>query len=49
MNVIKVKTRDVYCEGEKGGAGHPKIYLTIKKGEKSVSCPYCGQKFEFAE
>lgn len=48
MKVIKVKSWAVHCEGEKGGSGHPRIYLTMRKDEKSVRCPYCGQKFEYA-
>lgn len=46
-DVVKISAHEVACDGhfgEESGAEsrHPKVYLAIKNGESSVTCPYCG-------
>jgi len=40
--IVEVDTMQVSCDG--GGAGHPKVYLSI--GDTGfVECPYCDRRF----
>lgn len=39
-----VPSKEVSCNGNNSGLGHPKVYLNM--GTKDyVVCPYCSQKF----
>ena len=44
-NSIISDSRQVSCDGEGGGFGHPKVYLEIKEGVDEIICPYCSQHF----
>ena len=48
IEVTKVKTRSVSCEGTPGVGGHPKVYLQIAKSESKVKCPYCAKVFQYS-
>ncbi len=44
--MITSPTKTVNCDGGKGAAGHPRIYMTI--GSRGwVECPYCSKRFEW--
>ena len=41
---IVVKTPSISCDGGDGAAGHPRVFLDMKKrGE--IFCPYCSRHF----
>lgn len=43
--IVQVTTKTVSCDGGKGAAGHPKVYMNI--GSIGwVECPYCSKRFE---
>ena len=42
--IVEVDTTQVSCDGDGGGAGHPKVYLTIGDS-RFVECPYCDRRF----
>ncbi|HMS45287.1 MAG TPA: zinc-finger domain-containing protein [Alphaproteobacteria bacterium] len=47
QKVVKATHKTVVCDGGKGTAGHPRIYLNI--GVTGwVVCPYCSRRFELA-
>jgi len=39
------KEKKVICYGREQQMDHPKVYLQIKEGERSVTCPYCSCEF----
>ncbi|PCJ61045.1 MAG: zinc-finger domain-containing protein [Rhodospirillaceae bacterium] len=41
---IVVTTPSIACDGGDGAAGHPRVFLDVKKrGE--IACPYCSRYF----
>lgn len=43
---VTVTTHNVSCDGGNDPVlGHPNVYLTFKKGEKEIVCPYCSRHF----
>ena len=40
---IEVDSIEVACDGGGGALGHPKVYLSLEKGE--VECGYCDRRF----
>ncbi|MFC0407391.1 zinc-finger domain-containing protein [Roseomonas elaeocarpi] len=44
---ITVSSRVVACDGGRGVAGHPAIYIRIEGQE--ATCPYCSRTFVLAE
>lgn len=48
-----VTSYKVYCEGTDANSKHPKVFLQIPSSEeikvKSITCPYCAQKFIFKQ
>jgi uncharacterized Zn-finger protein len=47
--IVTVTTSSVACEGNGPVTGHPKVYLTFKKGDEEIVCPYCSRSFRMAE
>ena len=45
IEVTKVDTREVSCDGGAGAAGHPRIFLNMGDNTE-IECPYCGRKFK---
>lgn len=45
LDVIKVSTDTVACDGNDGVLGHPRVFLDLSKTEFAV-CPYCSKKYE---
>jgi len=44
FEVVHVDSKKVSCDGGKGSAGHPLVYLNM--GSKDyVVCPYCSKYF----
>jgi uncharacterized Zn-finger protein len=41
---IEVEQATVSCDGGGGALGHPKVFLTLEKGQ--VECPYCDRLFK---
>jgi uncharacterized Zn-finger protein len=41
---IEVETMTVACDGGGGALGHPKVFLTLEKGQ--VECSYCDRLFK---
>lgn len=35
----------IYCVGEEGALGHPKVYLEFD-AEGKVTCPYCDKLYQ---
>ncbi len=48
-NVVNVNINEVSCEGNEPPYGHQLIYLTIDKSKKSITCPYCSNKFNLVK
>jgi uncharacterized Zn-finger protein len=46
-DVVRVHTRRVFCDGNGGPLGHPRVFLYI--AEKEVVCPYCSRRFVLDE
>lgn len=44
---VTVNTPTLYCDGDSGPLGHPRVYLTLDAAGK-VDCPYCGKRFVLA-
>jgi uncharacterized Zn-finger protein len=40
---VEVDQINVSCEGNGGPLGHPRVFLSLEKGE--VECPYCDRRF----
>jgi uncharacterized Zn-finger protein len=49
FETIPVDTHKVACDGGGGPLGHPRIYMTIKSGDRSVECPYCSRRYELSK
>lgn len=45
FEIISIDSDHVSCDGGGGALGHPKVYLHIKDGEGSVTCPYCSRMY----
>jgi uncharacterized Zn-finger protein len=44
VEIIKVESHSVQCNGGGGALGHPLVYLEM--GEKTeITCPYCSRLF----
>ncbi len=43
-----VSEAKVSCDGGGGPKGHPKVYLTFEKGQKTLVCPYCSHTFSIS-
>lgn len=47
LEVVRVNSKKVSCDGNGGASSHPLVYLNM--GEKDhVICPYCGKYFEIS-
>jgi len=46
-DVVRVRSRRVFCDGNGGPLGHPRVFLYI--AEKEVVCPYCSRRFVLDE
>ncbi len=46
-DVVAVAKRKVVCDGPETGR-HPRVFLEMNDGEKTVVCPYCSRVFQFA-
>ena len=44
MEIIKVDTEVVACDGGGGPLGHPLVYLNIGAAGQ-IDCPYCSRRF----
>ncbi len=44
QDTVKVKTSQVFCEGDGEVHGHPRIFLNLGEVGKVV-CPYCSRTF----
>lgn len=44
-----VDSLEVWCEGEGGVLGHPRVYLHIERELGSIVCPYCSRAFVLRE
>jgi len=42
--ILHVNSKKLSCNGDKGGSGHPLIYLEMGKND-FVICPYCSRYF----
>jgi len=45
VEIIKVDTIQVKCDGGNGALGHPRVYLHIKPETGHIDCPYCGRRY----
>ena len=41
---VVVDRQDVFCDGDDGVLGHPRVYLSLKRGGRG-ECPYCDRLF----
>jgi uncharacterized Zn-finger protein len=41
--IIEVDTLEVACDGGGGALGHPRVYLSLERGE--AECGYCDRRF----
>ena len=41
-----VDSEQIACDGGGGALGHPRVYLTLVKGE--IECPYCSRHYVLA-
>lgn len=44
FEIVYVNSKKVSCDGSKGAAGHPLVYLDMGKND-FVVCPYCSKYF----
>ena len=44
FEILHVSSKKVSCDGGKGSAGHPLVYLNMGE-EDHVICPYCSKYF----
>lgn len=45
IDVVKVESLKVACDGDGGTLGHPCVFLTIKPEVCEVVCPYCSRHY----
>ncbi len=43
--VIEVTATRIACDGEKGAAGHPRVWLQIDPDKGWVECGYCDKRY----
>ncbi|MGI9487424.1 MAG: zinc-finger domain-containing protein [Geminicoccaceae bacterium] len=46
VEIIKVDSNNIACDGGGGQLGHPRVYLAIGDDQRAT-CPYCGQIFSY--
>jgi uncharacterized Zn-finger protein len=44
--VVETNSKEVHCEGNAAGVGHPRVYLNMGEHDE-VICPYCSKKFVY--
>lgn len=44
IELIKVDSKNIVCDGGAGQLGHPRVFLAINSDQRAT-CPYCGQIF----
>ena len=45
IEVTRVDTKEVSCDGGSGASGHPRIFLNMGDNTE-IECPYCGRQFK---
>lgn len=45
FEILSIDSDHTSCDGGSIELGHPKVYLHVKPGDNSVTCPYCSRMF----
>ncbi len=45
FEVFTAHSREIWCDGEGGALGHPRVFLHMDTGSDNIVCPYCSREY----